>query len=343
MVTIKEIAAAAGVSPAAVSRVLNQDPALSLSVAKRQAILEAAEALQYTTPRGRRQAAGLLSGSSDTTIALVHFLSAEAELGNPYYVAVRLGIEARLRELSLAPIQLFRNARNPDLSVLKNVSGIIVVGMHLDEELADLQTYCPNLVAADFMPGDAQLDCVTCDLGYATDILMNELGSLGYRRIGFAGGPNDAASPIATMKETRYAAYSRWMENAGLYDPDLCAISGFDAQGGYDATTTILASGSRPDVLITATDSMAIGAYRAIREKGLSIPADLAVISFNDIPAAQFLVPSLSTVKIFGEDLGAAALDLLHERLEGRDYTKRISLATKMIWRDSSRKPDPGL
>ena len=68
-------------------------------------------------------------------------------------------------------------------------------------------------------------------------------------------------------------------------------------------------------MIITANDNMAIGTYRAAQEIGLAIPGDIAIISFNDIPVAQFLTPPLTTVKIHGEHIGETAVDLLLERL----------------------------
>lgn len=89
----------------------------------------------------------------------------------------------------------------------------------------------------------------------------------------------------------------------------------------------------------TSNDNMAIGTYRAVREVGLTIPDDIAVVSFNDIPVAQFLTPPLSTVRIHGEHIGEVAVDLLLERLSGRGYGKQVRIATELIWRDSCRKP----
>ena len=97
MVTLKEIAKAVGVSTATVSRVLNFDPTLSITEAKRQAIIETAEALNYATPRARNRARqhGLRK------VALVHFLRPDLELIDPYYVGLRLGIESRCQALQM--------------------------------------------------------------------------------------------------------------------------------------------------------------------------------------------------------------------------------------------------
>ena len=92
-------------------------------------------------------------------------------------------------------------------------------------------------------------------------------------------------------------------------------------------------------MVVTSNDNMAIGTYRAIQEFGLVIPDDIAVISFNDIPVAQFLTPPLTTVKIHGEHIGETAVDLLLERLSGRDYAKQIRIETELVYRASCRKP----
>ena len=90
---------------------------------------------------------------------------------------------------------------------------------------------------------------------------------------------------------------------------------------------------------MTANDNMAIGAYRAIMEAGLSIPRDIGVASFNDIPAAQFLAPPLSTVKIHAERIGETAVDLLLEQALGREFVKKVTISTEMVWRESCRAP----
>jgi LacI family transcriptional regulator len=91
--------------------------------------------------------------------------------------------------------------------------------------------------------------------------------------------------------------------------------------------------------LITGNDNMAVGAYRAIHELGLRIPEDIAVASFNDISVAQFMSPPLSTVRLPSEEIGETAVELLLERMAGRELAKRITLASKAIWRGSTRHP----
>jgi LacI family transcriptional regulator len=81
---------------------------------------------------------------------------------------------------------------------------------------------------------------------------------------------------------------------------------------------------------------MAVGAYRAVHDLGLHIPRDVAIASFNDISVAQFLNPPLSTVRLPAEEIGETAVELLLERIGGRELAKRITLASRIIWRGSA-------
>ena len=345
MVTIKEIAKAVGVSPATVSRVLNYDPALSISPVKRRAIIETAEALNYETPRNRNKVNGHAAPSLLTKLAIVHFLEPSDEIADPYYVGVRLGIENRCRDLKTEIVKIFHSDAMPDGQLLAGASGVIVIGKHSDDEVAWLRAHARHMVFADFDPRDDQIDSVFSDVGLATHRILNMLKASGYRRVGFIGSHEHLNGETLEFGERRCAAYIDWQKANGTFEPELLAL-GTSTSGqnlrletGYGLARQLLALPDRPDVIITANDNMAIGTYRAAQEFGLAIPRDIAIISFNDIPVAQFLIPPLTTVRIHGEHIGETAVDLLLERLNGRDYGKQVRIATEFVWRGSCRKP----
>jgi LacI family transcriptional regulator len=93
-----------------------------------------------------------------------------------------------------------------------------------------------------------------------------------------------------------------------------------------------------PDAIVTGNDNIAIGLYRAIEEKGYAIPRDVAVASFNDISVAQFMNPPLTTIRLPSEEIGETAVELLLERVAGRELAKRINLASQIVWRQSTRE-----
>lgn len=339
MVTIKEIASAVGVSSATVSRVLNYDPTLSISTKKRQAIIETAEALNYATPRNRSRAAAQGPGAG-LKIALVHFLDPAQELADPYYVGVRLGIESRCQTLKSEVIKVFLTGNTPEATVLEGASGVVAVGHYYGEDLEWLRRHSRHLVFADFAPAGDVDDSVSSDVALAMTKLLDTVHGMGYRRIGFIGWVDAFNEPDNIHAERRCRAYIDWMNKAGLYDPDLCRVDRMTPDSGYMLTKAMLSNPNPPEILVSCNDNMALGAYRAINEMGLRIPKDIAVASFNDIPVAQFLNPPLSTIKIPAEMIGETAVDLLQERIAGREVAKKVVLATEFIWRGSTPLPD---
>jgi LacI family transcriptional regulator len=324
MVTLKEIAQAVGVSTATVSRVLNFDTTLSVTPKKRQAIIEAAEALNYATPRNRNRA----NQQGLTKIALVHFLRPDQELIDPYYVALRLGIESRCAALKIETVKVYHTDSMPDASLLQSASGVIAIGRQNDVEVAWLRKHARHLVFADFAPSSDEVDSVQSDLTLAMRKLLSAMVEMGYKRIAYLG-----------WNDTRALAFVNWMKEERLYDEQLARGEINTEEGGYRATHALLTEASRVDALVLFNDNMAVGAYRAIHELGLRIPEDIAVASFNDISVAQFMNPPLSTVHLPAEEIGESAVELLLERAGGRDLAKRITLATRLIWRGSTKHP----
>lgn len=331
MVTIKQIADAVGVSATTVSRVLNFDASLSISAPKRQAVIEMAEALNYATPRARRASPAM------GKIALVHFLEPGQELGDPYYVSLRLGIERRCQALKIEVFKVYHTESLPDGPLLQSASGVIAVGQHTNAEVAYLAAQSRNLVFADFTPASGEHDSVESDLRGATRRLLDDLASLGYRRIGFIGWNDTRNGFTAPFGEKRCSTFVEWSREHGGFDPALCLTARNTEESGYRLTKEIMAAPKRPDMLVASNDNMAIGAYRALSELGLSVPRDIGVASFNDTTVAQFMSPPLSTVRLPAEEIGRTAVDLMVERAKGRDLGKRVVLAARTVWRGSTR------
>lgn len=331
MATIREIAQKVGVSSATVSRVLNADPTISVSDDKRRAILETAAALKYRTPRSR-------NGARLGTIALVNYLDAAEELRDPYYVGLRLGMEARCHALGIDNLRV--QGRNPDAhrSQMQVAAGAIVIGAQSNEEWSWMDRFKKNIVFADCDPPTQGYDWVGVDLAAATSAVLDRLNSLGYRRIGYIGFSQAEGDP--DQEEVRFGAYLKWMRQKGLYHRELCAVD-IDQprreweQLGYRMAAQLIKPSARTDAIVAFNDNVAIGAYRILHEAGIDIPGQIAVVSFNDISVARFLTPSLSTVHLPAEAIGEAAVDLLVERIRGRGVAKSVALASDIIWRDS--------
>ncbi len=338
-VTLKDIAQAVGVSAATVSRVLSFDETLSVSDRKRQAILETAEALNYETPRQRKRAQEACAIGLREKIALVHFLAAKQELDDPYYVALRLGIERRCAERRLDLTKMYHTGAMHDEKMLRKAPGVIVVGWHAPAEEEWLCAHAKAIVFADFLPQVKNVDVVVNDYEQATQDLLTALSNLGYRRIGFIGWTDrlmrgNLERP-EERPEKRFLAYQSWMQQRGLFDPTLYVLGEKTERGGFDLAVQLLSGPQPPQVLVCANDNMAVGAYRACVKLGLTIPTDIAIAAFNDNSVAQFMAPPLTTVRLPAEEIGETAVDLLLERIAGRDFSKRVILESRIVWRGS--------
>ncbi|WP_417247841.1 LacI family DNA-binding transcriptional regulator [Celeribacter sp.] len=338
-VTLKQIADRTGVSATTISRVLNFDSSLSIGDETRQKIIETAEALNYEPPRRRKR---LALKEDERKISLFHFLRPDQELVDPYYIAMRIGIETKCRAVGLDQVKFYSGDALDNLHSLGNLGGCIAIGHHSEMEIDKLRKAARHLVIADHMPLEDDVDAVVCDRAAAMRKLLRALDAAGYTRIAFAGWSNKVGNvdPYDRTPEFRHGAYLQWMEERERYDPDLVKIGVNTEQSGHELTLDLLKLNQKPDVIVTANDNMAIGAYRAISEAGLSVPEDISVASFNDISAAQFMNPPLTTVRLPAERIGENAVELLVERMAGRQLAKRISLESKIVWRGSTRTPE---
>ncbi|RYZ79272.1 MAG: hypothetical protein EOP06_27505, partial [Proteobacteria bacterium] len=233
--------------------------------------------------------------------------------------------------LSQDIVKVFHSDTLPDAALLADVAGVIVIGKHSDNEIAWLDEHCRHVVFADFVPSSDRFDCVHSDLVTATHKVLDTLHHLDYERIAFIGSYEHLNGETQHFGERRCKAYIDWQTARDTFDAELLVLGESCDSGqnlrletGYELARQLLSRRPLPDIILTANDNMAIGTYRAAREAGLSIPDDVAIVSFNDIPVAQFLTPPLSTVKIHGEHIGETAVNLLLERLGGRSYAKMV-------------------
>ncbi|WP_310606609.1 transcriptional regulator EbgR [Buttiauxella brennerae] len=324
MATLKEIAQAAQVSVATVSRVLNDDPTLSVKSQTRQKILEAAERLEYKVLSVKRQA------SQRLTFAALYTHGQELEINDPYYLSMRYGIETQCEKLgiTLASCYDFKGDRP-----LVAANGLLVIGKPQPATQAILEQQELPVVYLDGVTNDPRFDCVSVDLAKISQKVIDYFISRDYLRIGFIGGRDDPE--YADQRELAFVEYGRSkkvVKSEDVYYGD------FSSQAGYQCALKMLATSSDyPPALFVATDSIAIGVLRALHEHGIKVPEQMALISVNDIPTARFVYPALSTVRIHSETIGAQAVNLLMERIrDERTIPLSVYVPSSLQLRDTT-------
>ena len=333
MATIKDIATRAGVSIATVSRVLNYDETLNVSDSTKKKILEISEELDYVTLRERKT-----KKQEPIKIALVDKLTEKQQLEDPYFLSIRIGIERRCFE---EQIQYIRIDRDGQYNFPEDLNGIIAIGNFEKEEIEVLKTHSNVIIFVDSSPDEDLYDSVISDFHKAVVTALEYLTSIGHKEIGYLGGQllNDSQMPL----DLREQAYRDYMSRIGNLNNDhimLKDLQHYDRYSthadGYMLMKEALAKEKVPGAFFIQSDSMAIGAYKAINEAGLQIPSDISIIAFNDISIAKYMSPALSSIKIFTKFMGEAAVDLFLERIKnGREICKKVVIPTKLKIRES--------
>lgn len=327
MATLKDIATEAGVSLATVSRVLNDDPTLNVKEETKHRILEVAEKLEYKSTSSRKAQVHTVGHHH---ILAIYSYQQDLEINDPYYLAIRHGIETQCEKLGIELTNCYFNNALPEL---KKVTGILIVGQPSRAIREAATALTDNVCFIDFHEPGSSYDAVDIDLVRIAKEVIDFFIAQGAGRIGFIGGQDEPGK--ADIREVAFVEYGRLK---GVVSEEDIWRGGFSSSSGYELAKTMLAKPDFPTALFVASDSIAIGVLRAIHERGLSIPEDISLISVNDIPTARFTFPPLSTVRIHSEMMGSQGVNLLVEKArDGRALPLNVFVPSVLKLRGTTR------
>lgn len=336
MVTIKEIAQKAGVSPATVSRVLNGDKNISVREETRVKIYEAAEELEYI-PLIQKYSSRLNMTQSDLIVIVVCAFTSQLEIEDPYYLAIRFGIDEECKKRGIAIHRIYAND-TIDTALINKSNGAIAVGSFAPEQVDQLAQQFEHLVFLDSDPDDERFDAVTVNLDAGMKKILKFISEQNIKDVGYIGG-RDLQDTLIDKLDQREITFKSEMHKAGTYHEKWVWIGSFSSDSAYELVKANIDMEDLPKCFIIANDSMAVGVLRAFYELGVRIPDRLSLISFNDIPQAKFTTPALSTLKIHSEQMGVIAVKTLIDRISNdRVVPCRVSVATQLVIRDSFKK-----
>ncbi|MCP3739557.1 LacI family DNA-binding transcriptional regulator [Rossellomorea sp. BNER] len=329
MATIKDIADLAKVSITTVSRVLNYDETLNVSPETRKRVFEAAEELAYKIiPKKKTKA--------KKRIGLYYSFSLEEELVDTYYLSIRVSIEKKLKRNG---IEIYRIGKNDTKKNLKTIDGIICLGTFNKEDINFIKDFDKVCVFVDSNPDSSLFDCVIIDFTSATTSALKYLIGLGHENIGFIGGI-DTDMFGNRFKDLRQDVFENYLRERNLFKEEFVRIGGYNPKDGYNISKDMLNNDHRPTALFVANDTIAVGCYKAAYELGVNIPDELSIVGFNDVASSQYMVPPLTTIKLYTEVMGETAVDLLFERISSRrEVCKKVIIHTKLIERESAAPP----
>lgn len=335
--TQADVARLAGVSQAMVSYVLNDNSNVSVPPETRQQILDAIEELGYVPNRAARS----LRTNKTNTIACV-----VVDITNPFHTVFASGVQ-NITERHSFDLILYNTNRlaakeHNALRLLRQgrVDGVIMTSLHLTAKdfLPLLEINVPVVVQGPIvMPlqvAGFPLDSLHVNDVAAARAAVSYLVKRGHTRIGLLAG--QPGTPPRRDRELGYrqtlAEYSIPVEEA------LIRGGGFTEEGGYKSMQNLLKLSTPPTAVFAASDLMAIGALIAIKEAGLKAPDDIAVVGFDDIPAAKLISPALTTIAQPLDQLGRRAAEMIFDRLNGTapEEGRREEIPYKLVVRESA-------
>lgn len=328
-IIINDVAKAAGVSTATVSRVINETG--PVSEATREKVLDAVNRMNYRPTT----AAQILAGSRTQTIGLLF-----SDISGDFFSPLLRGIEAVAREQNYG-LLIYATHGSEAVSPYKplpvgdhNCDGAIVfVDSLSDQALGRLtQNNFPVVLIHHTSPSGLNIPTVTVENKKGSfQVVEHLIKDHGYQRIGFLAGLENHEDSY-----WREMGYREAMEKHGLpIDPKLRAVGGFDREIARKAILELMSKGVKMEAIFAGDDESALGVYAAFQELGIRVPEDIAVVGFDDTYLSCYLNPPLTTVRAPIEDVGRRAVQHLLNEFNGEPVEPVTLLPTEIVIRRS--------
>jgi len=327
-VTMHEVSLAAGVSAITVSRALHTPERVSAPV--REKILQLVEQMGYVPNRSARQ---LASARSQTVLVLIPSLS------NTVFIDTLAGIESVLQAAGYQ--MLIGNTHysaSEELALLRaylqhSPDGLLVTGLSQDEEFSRIlqQRQLPTVFMMDLCEDGRY--CAGFSQEDAGKLMTQHLLQRGRKRIAFMGAQLDER----VLK--RLQGYRQALQQAGCHDLALEILNPAPSsmQMGADMLDQLLASHAQCDAIFCCNDDLAIGAIARCHQRHIAVPDQLAIAGFNDLQAAAWTTPALTSIATPRQEIGVAAARLLLQQLQGQAISQpRLDLGFSLQQRGST-------
>lgn len=330
MVTVKDVAKMAGVSPGTVSNVITGNARVKQET--KMKVLHAIRTLNY---RPNAIAKSLSTQRTDVIGIVIPSSNRSAET-DPFYATMinAMALEAQRHGYRLMVYAGFERENDSKIYDMlcrdKRLDGIILLDPCVDDKRVEVlrENGFPFVLI-----GSLSRDVLSVDLDnvQASYIATRHLINMGHRRIGLLNGPKER-----TVSIDRLAGYQRALDICGLkYSESLVRWSEFTRDNGYEDAFDLLHDGEPVTGIVAVYDMNAIGALDAIEEMGLEVPADVAVVTIGNLNVSTLVKPKLTAVDGRIEDLSSLGVKRLLEKIEGDVQVRATVLEPKIVIRDS--------
>ena len=330
MTTLEEIAKRARVSRSTVSRVINNDSKVSDSTRKR--VTTVVKRLNYHPNAAARS----LASGRTRILGLVIPERVTGLFSDPYFPILIQGITSACNALDHS-VMLWLAEPDYERRMISQilhsglVDGVILASMLMDDSLMQslIDSTIPFILVGRH-PTNSKVNYVDVDNVTSAKKLVTFLIGVGYRRIATIAGPRNMIAGV-----DRLEGYKLAMREHGIgMESNLVRVGDFSENSGYTIMQGLIPA--KPEAVFVASDSMAVGALRAIREAGLRVPQDIAIVGFDNMPFSERTDPPLTTVRQPIHQAGyTAAETLIHLIADSESHPQHIVLPTEIIIRES--------
>ena len=310
MTSIRDIAKIAGVSPASVSRILNNDPTFHINEAARGRVIEIARKLNYNKANKKR---GPKQPDSSLSVALVMRYGNMREFNDPYFSNMHKGIDEEAKKWHLRVEQPFK-LDDPDKNWtdLANYGAVIIEGEMTAAAIEQIQNINPNVIFLDVNTNIRGCNIVRNDFIEATTNILDTLYEMGHRNIAYIGGKSAVVNLdgkiVLRKDDLREDGYIAWMKMHNFDQYCHIFTANWSADEALEATNQLLQLKDRPTAIVVTSDPMALGVYKALNDANVNIPNDISVASFDDVEINRFLTLTLSSIDMNTEEMGKATI-----------------------------------
>ncbi|MDE3295477.1 LacI family DNA-binding transcriptional regulator [Lacticaseibacillus rhamnosus] len=325
MATIREIAKAAGVSGATVSRVLSGDKTLSVSTETRERIMKTAQSMNYKIqPPKPEDAVG--------TVAITDWYTKEVGMTDLYFRAIRWGVELALKSRGY---NVSRHYFNEELPESSKITGIVAIGRFSEDDLQELSELKKPLVIINQDTLKHGISCVTADYTNSVEEILTYFIAHGHSHIGLLAG---SSSKDRGLEDPRTIAFKNFMSSHTSNTHSTVLTGDFSIESGYTKMKDAISKlGAKlPTAFFVESDTMAIGAIKALQEDNIPVPERVGIIGFGDLDVGHYITPSLSTIRLATRQMGTTSVMLLQGIIDGT-ISKPVKLITsnELVLRDS--------
>lgn len=330
-VTLYDVAEYADVSYQTVSRVINQ--ASHVSEKTRLKVEAAMAALHYVPNRVAQQLAGKLSQTIGLATTNLSFHAPSQIVAAIKTQAGRLNFNVVISMIEKPDLAACKTAVNSLLS--QRVDGLIVNIPLENEEALSLQTACGNVpvLFLDVAP-ELAANTIIFDPHEGARLGVEHLVSLGHRDIALLTGPRTSISARLRFDGWKKTLAAHQLKAVAVMEGDWSSLS------GYEQVSRLLREGAKPSAIIVANDQMALGTLRALSEHGLSVPAEVSVVGYDDTEDSACFIPPLTTIKQDFRHLGKTSVNRLIELIhQPADPTRPQVLPVSLVERKTTAAP----